>query len=287
MKKCKFFINNEEIEIVDSLKYLGVTLNRNGRFINALKENIQKATKGLHSLKASFRDKYIPIDCQLEICEKTIEPILLYGSEIWGFENLAILEKFQSKYVKQILGLRQNTPTYMVLGESGKVPLAVQVKSRMIMFWQKLITGKPNKLSSQLYRFMLSDMVHHNTEHSWLSTVKNILIETGNYGAWLHQMLSETDAKRIKQTIYDQALQTLYSNCRTSNKGRAYATLKQKLTIEPFVSLLDNSKSLALLKFRTSNHRLPVETGRYTDIAYEDRKCPFCHNSLGDEFHYL
>ena len=134
---------------------------------------------------------------------------------------------------------------------------------------------------------MLSDMVHHNTEHSWLTTVKNILIETGNYGAWLHQMLSETDAKRIKQTIYDQALQTLYSNCRTSNKGRAYATLKQKLTIEPFVSLLDNSKSLALLKFRTSNHRLPVETGRYTDIAYEDRKCPFCHNSLGDEFHYL
>ena len=286
-KKCKFFINNEEIEIVDNFKYLGVTLNRNGRLINALKENIQKATKGLHSLRASFRDKYIPIDCQLEICEKTIEPILLYGCEIWGFENLAILEQFQIKYVKQILGLRQNTPNYMVLGESGKIPLAVQVKSRMIMFWQKLISGNQNKLSYQLYRFMLSDMINSNAEYNWLSTIKNVLTETGNYGAWLHQILSESDAKRIKQTLCDQAQQSVFSDCRISNKGRAYATFKQKLTIEPFVSLLNNQKTLALMKFRTSNHRLPVETGRYVDIAYEDRKCPFCINSLGDEFHYL
>ena len=54
-RNSKFTISNEEIDIVDNFKYLGVNLSKNGRFLNAIKENITKATKGLHSLRASFR----------------------------------------------------------------------------------------------------------------------------------------------------------------------------------------------------------------------------------------
>ena len=40
-----------------------------------------------------------------------------------------------------------------------------------------------------------------------------------------------------------------------------------------------------ILKMRTSNHRLPVETGRHYGISYDQRKCSRCH-CLGDEYHY-
>ena len=45
---------------------------------------------------------------------------------------------------------------------------------------------------------------------------------------------------------------------------------------------------LPLIKFRTSNHSLPIETGRWENVPFDDRKCQLCHkNELGDEFHYL
>ena len=42
------------------------------------------------------------------------------------------------------------------------------------------------------------------------------------------------------------------------------------------------------MKFRTSNHYLHVETGRWRNILYENRLCAYCNkNDIGDEFHYL
>ena len=40
-------------------------------------------------------------------------------------------------------------------------------------------------------------------------------------------------------------------------------------------------------KVRTSNICLPIETGRWYNIPREDRKCRFCGNGIGDEFHIL
>ena len=42
------------------------------------------------------------------------------------------------------------------------------------------------------------------------------------------------------------------------------------------------------IKFRTGNHKLPVETGRWDGTDVSDRKCPLCSiNDIGDEYHYL
>jgi hypothetical protein len=41
-------------------------------------------------------------------------------------------------------------------------------------------------------------------------------------------------------------------------------------------------------QFRTTSHKLPVENGRWKNIARENRICPLCNNGeIGDEFHYL
>ena len=51
---------------------------------------------------------------------------------------------------------------------------------------------------------------------------------------------------------------------------------------------LERSTYLPLVKFRTSNHHLPIETGRWNGIDINDRKCTKCPaNEIGDEFHYL
>ncbi len=43
-----------------------------------------------------------------------------------------------------------------------------------------------------------------------------------------------------------------------------------------------------MIRFRTCNHRLPVETGRYINILKCNRKCNLCDlDDIGDEFHYF
>ena len=40
--------------------------------------------------------------------------------------------------------------------------------------------------------------------------------------------------------------------------------------------------------FRTTNHKLPIETGRWYGIDRENRQCLKCNSrSIGDEFHYI
>ena len=43
-----------------------------------------------------------------------------------------------------------------------------------------------------------------------------------------------------------------------------------------------------IIKYRTGNHRLPVQTGRWDDIPLNERKCKICTtDDIGDEYHYL
>ena len=45
---------------------------------------------------------------------------------------------------------------------------------------------------------------------------------------------------------------------------------------------------LPILKFRCSNHNLPVEKGRWENIEHSERKCTLCQTDmLVDEFRYL
>ena len=45
---------------------------------------------------------------------------------------------------------------------------------------------------------------------------------------------------------------------------------------------------IPIAKFRTTNHHLPVEKGRWENIERSQRVCTICNrNALGNEFHYL
>ena len=71
----------------------------------------------------------------MKLFDQTIVPILLYGSEVAGFENLQHIEKFQPDFLRSILKTKSSTPLVMVYGEFGRFPIAIQIKIRMIKFW--------------------------------------------------------------------------------------------------------------------------------------------------------
>ena len=55
-----------------------------------------------------------------------------------------------------------------------------------------------------------------------------------------------------------------------------------------FLNILEDKDIYTLCRFRTTNHRLPIETGRWNGIERENRKCLKCNNNcIGDEYHYI
>ena len=45
---------------------------------------------------------------------------------------------------------------------------------------------------------------------------------------------------------------------------------------------------IALSKLRCSTHNLSVETGRHSNIAYENRNCKLCNLAkIEDEYHFI
>ncbi|XP_071136947.1 uncharacterized protein [Mytilus edulis] len=82
-----FILDGTSLEIVDSYTYLGLLLNYNGSFVCAKKKLVEQSQKALFAVYTKIRNLHLPIDLQLKLFDYLVEPILLYGSEIWGFEK--------------------------------------------------------------------------------------------------------------------------------------------------------------------------------------------------------
>jgi hypothetical protein len=84
-----------KLEVVEKFSYLGIILKYNGTFFDTKKNLVDQAQRSLHFIYKTIRNEGIPVDLQLILFDSMIEPILLYGSEVWGYENLKILEQIQ------------------------------------------------------------------------------------------------------------------------------------------------------------------------------------------------
>jgi hypothetical protein len=93
----------------------------------------------------------------LKLFDSLASPILLYTSEVWGFENKESIEKVHLQFCKNVLKVRSTTPNYMVYGELGRYPMEVMVKCKIVLFWNNLLC-ESNKLSSILYKLMFNSL---------------------------------------------------------------------------------------------------------------------------------
>ena len=286
-----FHYNNSEIEIVAEYKYLGIYLSRSGNYRTAKRHIAEQAEKALFSLIRKIRALDLPFDIQIDMFNKTIKPILLYGSEIWGFGNCDIIERVQLKFYKYIFNLKRTTPSFMIYGELGITPIIVDIKARVASFWSKIIepSDGPTKLSHLLYNIIYNLHKNSNFKSSFAENVKNIIESCGFSGFWITQSVPNPKwfSLAIAQKLKDQYMQEWATHLKTASSGTNYRLFKDTLFKSQYLSILSNFYCKKFIAFRTRNHRLPIETGRWNGIALDERKCSFCRLDIGDEFHFI
>ena len=73
-----------------------------------------------------------------------------------------------------------------------------------------------------------------------------------------------------------------------SSNSSCYRLFKNDANFEEYLDNLSVKERTLLCRFRTTNHRLIIETGRWSGIDRAERLCNICNQGLiGDEYHYL
>ena len=292
-----FWLNDEKVEVVESYVYLGTTFSSNGKFSEAIEKQINQAHRALFVIK-SRKDKYnLPLDIVLDLFDKMILPVLLYGCEIWGLEKLEKLENieiFHRKFLKYILKVNNQTTDCMVYGETGRTPLNIVIESRMVCFWHKISTGLNTKLSYRLLYMLnkLKEQEHNHHSSPWLLKIEQILNSCNMRHIWLDPKSYKPNQlkKEITQRLTDINKQKWLNEVATKNSCRTYRTFKTELNLEKYLSLSDRAERINICKFRCRNIKIPVVILGYRNrnILYENRKCELCNlDAIGDEFHYM
>ena len=72
----------KKVDLVESFKYLGIYFNSKGTFTDTKKHLTEQASKAMISLLRKWRQFDIPVDLMLDLFDKSVTPILLYGCEV-------------------------------------------------------------------------------------------------------------------------------------------------------------------------------------------------------------
>ena len=177
--------------------------------LNVKDISLIKQIKQCFGLLRKIRELNLPIEIQIELYDKTIKPIFLYSCELCGIGNLDIIERVQLKFLKQILHLKKINSVIYGLQGIGIFQLVIEIKSRIISFWTKLVKGMENhKLSSIIYEVLNSLHRRDKCKAIWIETVKEILESNGYSNIYMSPKIANANwiilslKRRLKDSYY-------------------------------------------------------------------------------------
>ena len=286
----EFRIGNETVEVVDDYIYLGVTFNYNGSFIKAMNKQVSQARKAMFAILQKSRQLYLPIDIVCELYERCVIPILLYGCEIWGFENLHCLEIFHRNFLRRILKSFNFTPNCMLYGETNTTDILTKVEIRMGNFWLRTKFSSKLKISVAMCAFLSSLYDSHPEPRlRWPAKIKEILSSTDLHYMWDDPSINVPSSKLLlKNKLSDKFLDRWKKAVDSNSQCSIYRLFKLTPKFEQYVYELKGSLLFSFHHFVTRVHHLPVTVDRFQKSLAINTSCPLCNlNALGDENHYL
>jgi len=289
IKKLPSFTYGEIVlELVEDYLYLGVKFNWNGSFVKAKKYMFDKALKAMFCIIEKGRRLSLPIDVMFKLFDTCVSPILMYGCEVWGYENVDILESLHSLFCKVLMKVTKYSHNLPVFAELGRYSMLIQVKRRMLNFWARIISGKQMKLSFVMYQITRNLYMKGRHDSPWLLFVKKTLDECGLTYVWMQQAVLPTKAfsGQVKRILCDQYQQTVISHINNDDQYVNLRMYKSDVKCEKYLCQLDESLIYSIFQFRIGSYLLPVNMLSNVPFVRNSRVCTAC-NMVGDELHFI
>ena len=294
----KFKLDDVELMNTKVYKYLGVLFDSSGNFNQARLNMNDRGQKAMYKLKSAIDRTLIEPSVILNLFDKTVKPVCLYGSEIWGSINIPQncsprefinkmysklpIEKTNLSFMKWLLGVHKRTSNFGVFGDFGRYPLVLDVIINSIKYYSRL-------KAKRKYKSLINDCiveaesVDSEGGSSWRTWIKRINKMFGDKKDTINLKVISENIRISFRNLWQEQIES-------NNKLRSYYIFKHNFQREEYIDYLSYEERSNLARFRLSAHNLQVERGRHARpvIPLDKRLCNFCEQpEVEDEYHAL
>ena len=282
--KTDFHIGEEKIAVVQTYKYLGITLDCFGRVDCIVTQLAGVGSRALGSVIGRCKDNYdLGYNSFSRLFDACVSPVLDYASGSWntGSPQCSTLDKVQMHAARFHCGLSKNTANLGVIGEIGWIPGVVRRDLESLRLYNQVVKMGSERLPKRLLLF------DKDVGGAWSTNIKAICASIDRTQNW-------SDNIPVNLAFAKGRLMKMYSDVwheETSHISKLvnYAALKTDLSPLPHVSAnLPKSRRSLISRLLCGSLKLQIEVGRYSGTPREERYCELCKTgAVEDELHFL
>jgi hypothetical protein len=200
---------------------------------------------------ASFLSRHMdaPFAVKAKVWESAMMSSILYSCESWFTNNVSGVAQVYNNTLKWLLGVRQQTCSDILYVESGYLPVKDLLIERQKHFLEQFFK-RENYTDYPLYKA--------------LELAKLCKSPMGRY---FEQVMTWVPSEALEKCI--MRIQASSSTRRQTYLGINPDLSKHRL----YKDGVPEHHRIATTRLRLSSHLLKIETGRWSRIAVEDRKC--------------
>ena len=277
-KTTPLHINNMEIDMCESYKYLGETItskNTLDKHIQQIEGKVESALQTALYIAGDEHFRGIAMQTIWTLLETCIIPIITYGSETWTPTKAQTkkLNTILDNVIKRILMIPQSTPRECLYSELQIMDIEHTILLKRLNY-TKTLSNKPNKA--------IETIMTDKGENSWISQTKKKMLELDlDYNIMKDQ--ENRHAKRInKQTVTAHMEKNIDSTGITKSK---YQFLKENKTTTQtdYLDKLTRRQGRAIFMAR---NRMLKTKANYKNM-YNDTICRGCGQKPETQQHIL
>ncbi len=208
--------------------------------------------------------------------------ILNYGSEVWGYGKYEKCDTVINRAMRYYLGVHKHAPTAGVQGEMGWLSLIYRRYIVMLRFWNRLLHMDNTRLTKRIFLWG-----HAHPNHNWCSDIRSIADSLGMIH--IYDRKASFDISYVQSKCFQLMQIDWLNHMQVKPKLRLYNTFKSEFGVEPYVKYYvpKNIRSV-FAQIRIGILPLHIETGRFVNVAINDRVCNICNSyNVEDEIHFI
>ena len=288
--KEKWSYNNAVLPVVNAYKYLGILFSTKLSFKAACNNLSSKAKNAVLCIMRRLQHlNNNNLGLLLKLFDCQVQPIIQYGSEIWGLQSAALdAEKVHLFTLKRFLRLEMRTPNDFVYGDTGRYPLYINSAVNCIRYWLKLLRMESNRLPHKAYAMLFN--LDLKNKKNWVSDVRCKLYQCGFGFVWLNQGVESVKPFlcELRYRLVACRWQEWNFHIQNSDTFSMYRTFCTVPGIKNYLNIsLDGHLRSVIVRFRFGISNITKHYYRFRIHSDADLICPLCKNSSEDEVHFV
>lgn len=276
-KKEKWYLENEVIETVKNMKYLGITINYKGTWENQNKNIWNIGLAALKTLRA-IMSKFNNSDYKFvyRLYRALVESKMLYGIEIWGGEGTdCMLDRMKARFGKVVLNLPISTSNDAVRCEMGMRSSLGQLLAIILKYYKYILEKKSDDWVRLCLEYNLKESEKNNktNKENRVGRVMSLLEKIGMKEDWYCLTKTNVNIKllieRVKIRCDDINKQEAFARMSIMKSVKWYIKIKNKWQLEDYITVCTRKEKCGIAWWKLGIWKL-----RGMRKNYERDKCP-------------